>query len=188
MNATEIKTFAATNNLTIRALHSNGEFTDRELTHDDAGFAVSVGEGRDREDLGSIWATDGEFVLERPSMGDTYNADVLALLKLLQPIPAASPFDIETAREDEDLPEAVDAMFGDDDAPAHFPHDLLSGEDRAQTLARIAALVTALGGKVGAPDNGFHGLAEEDTLVFDPSDGSLALYVPGRGYAWEVAE
>lgn len=95
------------------------------------------------------------------------------------------PFDIETAREDEELPEAVEAMFGDDDAPGSYPHDLLSVE-RWKTHARIAALVTALGGTMGEPDNGWNGLSEEDTLVFDADDGSLALYMPRRGYAWEV--
>jgi hypothetical protein len=93
--------------------------------------------------------------------------------------------EIETAREDEKLPEAVDAMFGTDDAPAHFPHDLMK---TTQGRARLAALVTALGSTLGDHDNGFCGLAENDTLVIDPTDGGLALYIPRRGYAWEAGE
>ena len=72
MNAKSIKQFAAENGLHIVALHDNGEATDRDLT-----------EGRDREDLGRIWAEPAGFILERPCFRDLLDPNPIFLLKTL---------------------------------------------------------------------------------------------------------
>jgi hypothetical protein len=45
--------------------------------------------------------------------------------------------------------------------------------------------MAALGKTLGDVDNGFDGISEEDTLVMDPSDGLLVLYIHPNQYAWE---
>jgi hypothetical protein len=51
--------------------------------------------------------------------------------------------------------------------------------------ARLAKLMAALGKTLGDVDNGFGGISEEDTLVMDPTDGLLVLYIHPNQYAWE---
>ena len=85
----------------------------------------------------------------------------------------------------DDLPDTIERLINFDangERKADYPHDLMKTE---MGRARLANLMAALGATLGDLDNGFDGISEEDTLVMDPTDGLLVLYIHPNQYAWE---
>lgn len=135
--------------------------------------------GNAPSDTDGVWSYDPQHLL----VGEGWDLS----LKEREDAVIIRPEDVKIYTDDgNDLPDTIECLieFGDDgEREGVDPGNLLKSE---AGRARLAALCAAVGFTMGDPDGEFGGLSEEDTIVLDPSDGLLVLYVHPNKYAWEV--